>query len=200
MKNRPTHFCWILRFFSALYLLGGGLFVLTDFSPLRSQGSGCISLFDGISIDGWNAYENRMSGQVEDGIRNPKYIRMKSLLERDASQPDQEYFPAEKAARIESLLNQGYPIIDFHVRIKKVIDALAKNRIALEINARYKIPSAKFVRLAKSKGVKFAFGTNNIGKEFAELDYCLQILKECDLKPQDMFTPPPDGRKPIQIK
>ncbi len=85
-------------------------------------------------------------------------------------------------------------------RMEAVTDALARNRIALEINARYRIPSAAFVRLARAKGVKFAFGTNNVGKEYAELDYCLQILKECDLQPADMFFPAPEGRKPIQVR
>ncbi len=102
------------------------------------------------------------------------------------------FLPQVIASRYEELWTEA--------RMGLVVDALVKNGIALEINARYKIPSAKFIRLAKSKGVKFAFGTNNTDKEFADLDYCLQIMKECDLQPSDMFFPKPAGQKPVQIR
>jgi len=102
------------------------------------------------------------------------------------------FLPESIASRYDELWTEE--------RINKVTDALVKNGIALEINARYKIPSVKFIRLAKAKGVKFAFGTNNTDQDFANLDYCLQVLKECDLKPGDMFFPKPDGQKPIQRK
>ena len=45
--------------------------------------------------------------------------------------------------------------------MKTIVDGLAANGIAMEINNRYRIPSAAFIRLAKQAGVKFACGTNN---------------------------------------
>jgi hypothetical protein len=87
------------------------------------------------------------------------------------------------------------------VRMQKVVDALVRNNIALEINDRYRIPHAPFIRLAKEKGVKFAFGTNNVdGEQYADLDYCIQMIEECGIVPGDMFMPRPDGNKPIQVK
>jgi len=74
-------------------------------------------------------------------------------------------------------------------RMQKVIDALVKNKIALEINARYRIPSPEFIKLAKQAGVKFTFGTNNSDINFGRLEYCLQMLTECGLMMQDMYLP-----------
>lgn len=75
-------------------------------------------------------------------------------------------------------------------RMLKVIDAAVKHHIAIEFNDRYKIPSAAFIRLAKSKGVKFSFGTNNADASgYADLTYCKQMMKECNLQPGDMFFP-----------
>ncbi len=36
--------------------------------------------------------------------------------------------------------------------MQKVIDAAVKNDVAIEINNRYKIPSATFIKLAKAGG------------------------------------------------
>ena len=86
-------------------------------------------------------------------------------------------------------------------RMQKVVDALAKNGVAMEISARYKIPSAAFIKLAKSAGVKFTFGTNNTGKtDLLVPDYCLQMVKECGLTSKDLFIPSPEHPKAIQRK
>jgi hypothetical protein len=74
-------------------------------------------------------------------------------------------------------------------RMHKVIDALVKNKIALEINARFRIPSPEFIKLAKQAGVKFTFGTNNSDINFGRLEYCLQMITECGLTMQDMYLP-----------
>jgi histidinol phosphatase-like PHP family hydrolase len=74
-------------------------------------------------------------------------------------------------------------------RMLKVIDAAVKNHIAIEINDRYRIPGATFIKLAKSKGVKFSFGTNNGDKSFADLSYCREMIRECGLEAGDMFMP-----------
>ena len=84
-------------------------------------------------------------------------------------------------------------------RMKKVINAAVKNDIAIEINDRYKIPSATFIKLAKKSGAKFSFGTNNAGNNLGRLEYCLEMLKECGLTSNDMFMPKPDGMKKVQM-
>jgi histidinol phosphatase-like PHP family hydrolase len=55
--------------------------------------------------------------------------------------------------------------------------------------ARYKLPSKTFIQRAKKAGVKFAFGTNNGGKELGHLEYSRRMAKQCDLTEKNMFTP-----------
>jgi len=74
-------------------------------------------------------------------------------------------------------------------RMKKVIAAAADHGIAIEINARYRLPSAAFLKLAKAAGCKFTFGTNNGGRDVGRLDYCFQMVKEVGLQWQDMWVP-----------
>jgi hypothetical protein len=74
-------------------------------------------------------------------------------------------------------------------RMDKVINAAVANNIAIEINARYKIPSATFIKRAKAAGAKFSIGTNNADRELGTLDYAIQMIEECGLEPDDFFKP-----------
>lgn len=75
-------------------------------------------------------------------------------------------------------------------RMDRVVDALLKNQVALEINARYKIPSIAFIKKAKAAGVKFTFGTNNTkNDDLYRLEYCLKVIKEVGLTTDDIFLP-----------
>ena len=75
-------------------------------------------------------------------------------------------------------------------RMKKVVSALKRNEVALELNDRYQLPSAAFVRMAKEAGVKFTFGTNNAGAEdLRRCGYGIRMVKECGLKWQDFWMP-----------
>jgi histidinol phosphatase-like PHP family hydrolase len=73
--------------------------------------------------------------------------------------------------------------------MQKVIDAAVKRKIAIEINDHYKIPGAKFIKLAKKSGAKFSFGTNNAETSFGDFFYCKEMIKECNLQYSDMFQP-----------
>jgi Domain of Unknown Function (DUF1080) len=83
-------------------------------------------------------------------------------------------------------------------RRRKVIAAAIENNVAIEINNRYKIPSASFIKQAKAAGAKFSFGTNNADANLGRLEYPLQMVKECGLVWQDIFVPSPDGKRKIQ--
>ena len=83
-------------------------------------------------------------------------------------------------------------------RMGKVIEAAKKNDVAIEINNRYRIPSAGFLKLARQAGVKFSFGTNNVDRNLGRLEYCLKMVDQCGLTWQDIFVPRPDGDKAIQ--
>jgi len=85
-------------------------------------------------------------------------------------------------------------------RMKKVIDAAVRNGVAIEINNRYRLPSAAFIRRAKKAGVKFTIGTNNADRDLGRIEYALQMIRECGLTWQNMWMPKPDGQKPIQTR
>ena len=87
-------------------------------------------------------------------------------------------------------LNSRYDELWTEERMDRVVLALAKSGVAMEINARFKLPNAAFIKRAKAAGVKFTFGTNNGGaNDLGRLDYCLQMVEECGLTGNDMWIP-----------
>ena len=75
-------------------------------------------------------------------------------------------------------------------RMGKVIDAAVKNHVAIELNNRYKLPGANFVKAAKAAGAKFSFGSNNAGpNDLGRCEYGLRMIDECKLTWQDFFVP-----------
>jgi hypothetical protein len=83
-------------------------------------------------------------------------------------------------------------------RMRRVVKALARNDVALEINDRLRLPRPALIKMAKEEGVKFTFGTNNADRKLGRLDYCLRMVEECALTPDDLWYPRPEGKKPIQ--
>jgi len=80
-------------------------------------------------------------------------------------------------------------------RMRRVIEAALKHGVAIELNARYRIPSVAFVRMAKEAGVRFSFGSNEHGEKVGILDHCLAMTRECALTPEDIFVPVPSRRR-----
>ena len=74
-------------------------------------------------------------------------------------------------------------------RINKVLDVLQRHNIALEINPRYKIPSLKIISMAKQRGLKFTFGTNNVDANFGKLEYCIEAIEKCGITANDIWFP-----------
>lgn len=99
----------------------------------------------------------------------------------------------------ESIMDE-YEALWTEERIKRVVNVLSDNNIALEINARYKVPDARMIKIAKEAGVKFTFGTNNVDSDLGRLEYCIQMIEECKLTPNDMFEIKTDDLKPVKIK
>ncbi len=86
-------------------------------------------------------------------------------------------------------------------RMDRVIKVLVENDVALEINARFRIPSLAFVKRAKAAGVKFTLGTNNAGNtDLGRLEYSLQVIRKAGITAEDMFFPRPSGDKKVLIK
>jgi len=90
---------------------------------------------------------------------------------------------------LPDVLQPDYDVLWTIERMDKVINAAVTNNIAIEISARYKIPSTTFIKRAKAAGAKFSMGTNNIDKNLGTLDYAIEMIDECGLQPNDFFKP-----------
>ena len=90
---------------------------------------------------------------------------------------------------LPEILQPEYDALWTEDRMDKVINAAVANGIAIEINARYKIPSATLVKRAKAAGAKFSMGTNNVTNELGTLDYAIEMIEICGLEPGDFFKP-----------
>ena len=127
-------------------------------------------------------------------MTNPRFSRIVWIIENEPIDifVNPTFLPSRIADRYDQLWTDK--------RMQRVIDAAVRNGVAIEINARYKLPKEIFIKKAKKAGVKFAFGTNNGGRELGKLEYCREMITKCGLTPDDMFKPKPDGYKAIQRK
>jgi len=91
------------------------------------------------------------------------------------------YLPEQMAGRYDHFWTSE--------RMDKVVKALKDNNIAVEINNRFKIPSAAFIKKAKLAGVKFTIGTNNADENFTGAQYAIDMIKECKLSQSDFYLP-----------
>jgi histidinol phosphatase-like PHP family hydrolase len=91
------------------------------------------------------------------------------------------YLPAQMADRYDYFWTEK--------RMNAVIDAAVKNKKAIEINNRFKIPSEKFIRLARKAGTKFTIGTNNVDSNFGRAEYALEMIGKCGLTEKDFWKP-----------
>ncbi|HEX4164646.1 MAG TPA: family 16 glycoside hydrolase [Bryobacteraceae bacterium] len=73
---------------------------------------------------------------------------------------------------------------------RRLIDALVRNKVALELNTNDRLPGQAFIQKAKQAGCKFAFGTGN--RTVAELKRCeygLEMVAACQLDWHNFFAP-----------
>jgi histidinol phosphatase-like PHP family hydrolase len=104
------------------------------------------------------------------------------------------YLPDQLAKDYETLWTEE--------RRQRVIAAAVKSGVAIEINNRYKLPSASFIKMAKAAGAKFTFGTNNAAaNDLGRCEYAIQMIDECKLQANDFWIPlSPGSTKAIDRK
>ena len=91
---------------------------------------------------------------------------------------------------VPDAISKDYDSLWTEERARKVFEAAARNQVAIEINNRYKLPSAALIKIAKAAGCKFTFGSNNTGPEdLRRCEYGLQMVQECGLRWQDFWVP-----------
>jgi hypothetical protein len=74
-------------------------------------------------------------------------------------------------------------------RISRVVAALKEHGVALEVNARYRIPNACTIKAAMAAGVPLTFGTNNADPAIGKLEYCFEMMDECGITAAHMYRP-----------
>ncbi len=183
------------------------------FRGMQAEGREWVTMFSPEAVAEFDyVFTDAMTWTDHDGHR------MRLWLPEEVFMDDEQEFMEELVSKIEAIMSQEP--VDIYVnptflpdriadrydelwtdeRIERVIKVLAENNIALEINSRYKIPSEKILRKAKEAGIKFSFGTNNVGADLGRLDYSIEMLEKLDLTIDDMFFPKPNGEKPVQLK
>jgi hypothetical protein len=171
---------------------------------MQAEGREWLDLFSKETIAKFDyVFTDAMTWTNDDGKR----MRLWKKEETDIG--NVQDFMDQLVSRIEKILNEEpidiyvnptylpdeiadqYDALWTPVRMDRVTKALLDNDVALEINARYKIPSPTFIKRAKAAGVKFTFGTNNGGSEdLGRLEYCIAMAEECGLTADDMWLPP----------
>jgi hypothetical protein len=102
---------------------------------------------------------------------------------------------------LPQVIGKDYDALWTEARIQKVVSAAAKNNVAIELNDRYRIPSATVVRMAKAAGCKFTFGTNNSGPaDLRRSEYGIRMVQDLKLTWQDFFVPEAWWPKAIERK
>lgn len=170
---------------------------------MQAEGREWLELFSKETIDQFDyVFTDAMTWTNDNGKR------MRLWLKEETEVGDPQDFMDQLVNRIETIIG-GEPI-DIYVnatylpdeiqdrydelwteeRMDKVIKVLKDNEVAMEISARYKIPSARFIKRAKEAGVKFTFGTNNTGPDdLGRLEYCLDMIEACNLLARDIWIP-----------
>jgi len=160
-----------------------------------------IARFDYVMTDAVTLRDRPQGKRQSDGIPDPQAF-MDELVK--AIEHILEHEPIDIYANpsyLPEALSKDHDKLWTTERMRRVVEALARNEVALEINGKLRLPSAAFIKLAKKKGVKFAFGAGSASDpSLKNLDYCLRMIEECALTPDDLWAPKPDGKKPVQVR
>ena len=74
-------------------------------------------------------------------------------------------------------------------RMRQVIAKAVEKGVALEIQAGSAYPKPAFLKLAKSMGAKFSFGSNNFDDKTKDLARWFEAIRLLDLQPSDLASP-----------
>lgn len=169
---------------------------------MQAEGREWLNIFSRESIEKFDyVFTDCMTFTDAQGRRNRIWMKNETFID------DEEQFMDYMVSTLVNILNTEP--IDIYVnstflpeqmaerydhfwteeRMDKVIQAAKANGIAVEINNRYRIPSAAFIKRAKASGVKFTVGTNNADENFSGAEYALQMIDECNLTESDFWLP-----------
>ncbi len=151
--------------------------------------------FDYILADGrsWRNEQGQMVRleNLREASATDRQAFLDSLVDQTVKRLDAEpidlyahltYLPASMRAEADELWTPA--------RQTKLIEALARNQVAVELNTSERLPSRSFIQQAKDAGCKFGFGTaNETAAELKRCEYGLQMVETCRLDWQHFFAP-----------
>lgn len=89
------------------------------------------------------------------------------------------YLPSCIANRYDELWTEA--------RMKQIIAKAVEKGVAIEVQAGSAFPKPAFLKLAKSMGAKFSFGTNNFDDKVKDLSAWLNAIELLDLRPCNLW-------------
>jgi hypothetical protein len=175
---------------------------LPFFKAMQAEGREWVDMFSPALVNGFDyVFTDAMTWTNRNGTRMRLWIpeetevgaphdfmeQLVAQIEKVVAEPidiyvNPTFLPAEIAQLYDELWTDE--------RIDRVVQALKKNNVALELNSRYHLPGSKIIEKAREAGIKFALGTNNTGAEdLGRLDWALEMVEKHQLQPSDMFLP-----------
>ena len=172
------------------------------YKAMQAEGREWVDIFSMESIKKFDyVFTDAMTFTDKKGRRNRIWMPKETFID------DEEQFMDDLVETIVTIMNNEP--IDIYVnstflpdqmagrydhfwtpeRMDRVINAARENNIAIEINNRYEIPSASFIKRAKKAGVKFTVGTNNADENFSGAEYARSMISECRLNEKDFWLP-----------
>lgn len=101
------------------------------------------------------------------------------------------YLPDALVADFDSLWTEK--------RMRTIVDAAVKHRIAIEINSKYSVPRIAFLQMARDAGLKFSFGSNSHAADtIGDIEYGVKMYRRLGLSLAQFFRPAPAGRKAVE--
>lgn len=169
---------------------------------MQAEGREWVNIFSEESIKKFDyVFTDAMTFTDEKGRRNRIWVPSETFIDDEQQFMDYLVNTIVKILNTEPIdiyvnptflpqpMSDRYDYFWTEERMDKVINAARENNIAIEINNRYRIPSAKFIKRAKKAGVKFTVGTNNADENFSGAEYAREMIKDCKLSENDFFLP-----------
>jgi histidinol phosphatase-like PHP family hydrolase len=101
---------------------------------------------------------------------------------------------------LPEMLQKDFDALWTEARMRKIIEACVKHNVAIEISSGFHLPRPVFLKMAKAAGAKFSFGSNGRKENVGKIEFSIQTAKDLGLKREDLFTPAPAGKKPVEIR
>lgn len=169
---------------------------------MQAEGREWVNLFSAEAMEKFDyVFTDAMTFTDAKGRRNRIWIKEETWIDNEEEFMDYLVLTAEKIIRTEPIniyvnptylpeqMVERYDSFWTEARMMTIINAAKDKGVAIEINNRFKIPSEKFIKLAKTAGVKFTIGTNNIDKNFPKPIYAMEMIEKCGLTKTDFWKP-----------